>query len=291
MGEFLALMAAPTWATSVILFKRSESVSPQGLNLFKNVFAVALLALTLLVLGDRIAWERTTEDWLRIAASGVLGIAIADTLVFSALRRLGAGLLAIVDCCYAPVIVLLSVFVLHEPIGLTFALGAALVVCGVVVATRERLTLPDADRESLWKGIALGVVGVVAMGIGVVIVKPVLEGSSLVEVTLLRLVAGVLGQLVWMATVPKERVAFEALRPSPVWRTLVPAAFLGAYVSMLCWLGGFKWANASIAAVLNQLAAVFTIVLARFWLGEPLSRKRALGAAIAVGGAVVVVLV
>jgi len=80
------------------------------------------------------------------------------------------------------------------------------------------------------------------------------------------------------------------LWPSRVWRTLVPASVLGSYVAMLLWLGGFKWASASTASVLNQLSTVFTIVLAWIFLGERLSLRRALGAALAVAGALLVLL-
>ena len=75
------------------------------------------------------------------------------------------------------------------------------------------------------------------------------------------------------------------------WRTLLPASVLGSYVSMLLWLGGFKWTEASVAAVLNQLTTVFIIILARLFLAEPLSRRRAAGAAVAVMGAIVVLVV
>jgi drug/metabolite transporter (DMT)-like permease len=63
---------------------------------------------------------------------------------------------------------------------------------------------------------------------------------------------------------------------------------LGSYVAMLLWLGGFKWASASIAAVLNQLSSIFTMILARVVLLEPVTPRRALGAAVAVGGAVLI---
>ena len=54
LGEALALGAALTWVISVILFKRSEEISPLGLNLFKNVLTVLLLVITLCVLGEGI---------------------------------------------------------------------------------------------------------------------------------------------------------------------------------------------------------------------------------------------
>src|SRR5262245_9762522 len=112
LGESLALGAALVWSTSIILFKRSEAIRPLGMNLFKNVVGIALLGVTLLAMGRGLDTQRPAGDWIRLAVSGVLGIAVADTLVLTALRRLGPALLAIVDCVYAPTIVLVSVIFL-----------------------------------------------------------------------------------------------------------------------------------------------------------------------------------
>lgn len=289
LGEALALGAALTWSISVILFRRSEAISPLGLNLFKNVTGLALLGLTLLALGIPLDASRPGADWLRLLASGVLGIGLADTLIFMALRRLGPGMLAIVDTVYAPVIVVCSVLFLHEEVGPSFLLGATGVLLGVLLAsTGAPRVSAEGAAPGRGVGIALGVTGIAAMAIGVVLAKPVLERGSLPEVTLVRLVGGVVSQLAWIGLVPSQRTALLAFRPGPAWRTLIPAGVLGAYVSLLLWLGGFKWADASVAAVLNQMSTVFTIVLARVALGEALSRRKALGAALAVAGAVVI---
>lgn len=289
IGEACALLAALSWSAAVVLYKRSESISPQGLNLFKNVSAVVMLLATLPLTGDQIDWQRDAAEWWRLIVSGVLGIAIADTLIFMALRRLGAARLAVVETAYAPVIVALSVIWLDERIGPAFLVGAGLVVAGVVVATRRKG--PVAPRSAgVVQGVVLGVVGIAAMAVGVILAKPALERGSLVEVTLVRLVVGVAGQLVWIATVPSQREALGALRPSAAWRTLLPASVLGSYLGMLLWLGGFKWASASVASVLNQMSTVFTIALARVFLGEAITPRRAIGALAAIAGALLVAL-
>jgi drug/metabolite transporter (DMT)-like permease len=308
LGEVCALSAAFTWSVSVILFKRSEEVSPLAMNLFKNLSASLLLAITLLVLGQGLAVDRSVDDWLRLALSGVLGIALADTLFFVALRRLGASLTAVVDCAYAPTSVLMGVVFLHEPVRGMFLVGAALVVGGVLFTTRDRrptyplptvpavpAAAPPSPRptepkpKSLLAGISIGIVAITFTALGVILAKPVLEHSSLVEVTLVRLCAGVVGQLAWVAVVPGHREALGVLRPSRVWRTLMPASFLGSYIAMMLWLGGFKWTTVSSASVLNQMATVFTLILARVMLGEPLTKRRAIGSACAIAGAVLVI--
>ncbi len=303
LGELCALGAAVTWALSVILFKRSEQVSPAAMNLFKNVVALLLLLATMPLFQVGFLQQRSIADWLWLELSGVLGIALADTLMLTALRRLGASLFAVVECIYAPVMVALSVLVLDEALTQALVMGAALGVGGVLYALTERppeaspthedSAAPSAPREPIrgrLGAVALGISGIVSMGIGVVIAKPILEGSHLIEVTTVRLAAGVVVQLLWVLLWPSQRGVLRVFWPSRTWRTLVPASVLGTYLAMLLWLGGFKWAQASNASVLNQASSVFTIGLAWLILGERVSRRRVAGAAMALAGAVVVML-
>ena len=329
LGEACALLAALTWSVSVILFKRSEAVTPLAMNLFKNTVAAVLLGLTLLALllggWTELPLERSRGDWARLLFSGVLGIAVSDTLIFMALRRLGASLLAVVDCIYAPTIVVLSVVVLHEPVPAAFLAGGALVVGGVLLTVTERTpdepelpasvaapieaeanegdaaqgeeSDPQDRRRERALGVAFGLAGIAAMASGVVLAKPALDSGDLVEVTLVRLLAGVAALLLWVSLKPligldpggaARSEVLSVLGRRDVWRTLIPASVLGTYVAMLFWLGGFKWAPVSVASVLNQLASVFTVVLAWLMLGEPLSGRRITGTLAAVVGAALV---
>jgi drug/metabolite transporter (DMT)-like permease len=285
LGEGLALTAAALWSLSVVLFKRSEAIDPHGLNLFKNTVAIVLLSLTMLALGESFPTDRSTGDWLRLVVSGAVGLGLADTIFFMALRRLGPGLLAVVECAYAPTVVLLAVLFLGEQPSAALIPGALLVVGGVAVISTERIERPP----DLRRGLLLGVVAIGCMACGVTLAKPALASGHLVELTLTRLLAGVAMQLTWIAFDPRLHSALAVFRPQPVWRTLLPASFLGSYVAMLCWLGGFKWADASVAAILNQTATVFTIALGVLILREPLTRRRIVGASLAMAGAVTIV--
>ncbi|NUN15693.1 MAG: DMT family transporter [Myxococcales bacterium] len=292
LGESLALASALTWALSVILFKSSEAASPTAINLFKNTAALSLLTITMLVTGTEFAQDRPWADWGALALSGILGIAIADNLYLSALRRLGAGLLAVVECAYAPVIVLFSVVFLAEEVGWAFAIGATLVVAGIYFASSSGksvvVLVKHLDPRQRRIGILSALLGIVLMGFGVVLAKPILNDAAVLEVTCVRLLAGWGAQLGWVLLNPRARPALGIILPSKVWRTLAPAAFLGSYLSMMLWLGGFKWTSVSTASVLNQMTVVFTLILARVFLGETLSHRRTVGAALALTGALVV---
>lgn len=288
LGELCALLAPLVWSVAVILFRRSSGASALSLNLFKNVFAFVLLSATLLVL--RVPFpERGLADWARIAVSGILGLAVADTLLFASLKRIGAGRLAVVDTVYAPLVVLLSWVFLEETLGVGFFVGACAVLVGVYLASRIDPATPVSDPRELALGMAYGFMAVAGTAAGVVIAKPVLEVSDLLEVTLSRLGFGILALGVWTVATGRGAEAATAFRPGPLWRTLMPGAFFGAYLSLILWLGGFKWAPASVAAVLNQMATVYLLVLARFVQHEDIRARQVVGGLLAALGALWIV--
>ena len=64
---------------------------------------------------------------------------------------------------------------------------------------------------------------------------------------------------------------------------------LGTYLAYVFWVGGFKYADASIAAILNQTTVVFAIILATVIVKERLTRRKALAVLLAVVGVLTVV--
>ena len=284
-GEAMALGSALCWAVAVILFRSAPSLSPFAMNLFKNVFALGLFGLTLLVTGGGLG-EHPTAEWAQLALSGVLGIAVADTLFFAALQRLGPSRLAIVECSYAPSVVLLSAIFLGEPVGLPLVAGAGLVAGGVVLGSLERRPLGEVDR----KGALLGVSAILSLATGILLARPILAHSALLEVTLIRLLAGVGGQLLYAALHRRPAEDFAAFRSRAAWPALIPASILSTWLAMLLWLGGFKYTAASVAAVLNQTTTGWVLLLARVVLGEPLTPRRLGGALLAASGALLVLL-
>jgi drug/metabolite transporter (DMT)-like permease len=59
---------------------------------------------------------------------------------------------------------------------------------------------------------------------------------------------------------------------------------------MILWLAGYKYTQASVAAILNETASVFILVLAAFWLKETMTRRGLAGVALTLTGVVVMLL-
>ena len=89
LGEAMALGSAATWAFGVILARQlGRTLPPPTLNLFKN--GLVLLALTPLALVSTHGQLPSlgTGALLLTLVSGIMGIAVADTLYFRALNEL-----------------------------------------------------------------------------------------------------------------------------------------------------------------------------------------------------------
>ncbi|MFH1748546.1 MAG: DMT family transporter, partial [Planctomycetota bacterium] len=181
LGQICALLAAITWACALILFKRSgDHIPPIGLSLFKNTIALLLLGATLVVLiivepSHNVSHlhDFTAGDFCILMLSGIVGIAIADTLFFYALNLIGVGLISIVDCAYSPTVLLCAWLLLAETLAPIHYVGGALIIIGVFIALRHK---PPANRTrgQILLGMLLAMIAIVTMAIGIVMAKPII---------------------------------------------------------------------------------------------------------------------
>jgi drug/metabolite transporter (DMT)-like permease len=288
LGEILSLLCAIVWATAVILFKKSgETVSPLGLNLFKNVLALALFVPTSFALGMTFIPKTSWHDYFLLWASGIFGIALSDTLLFKSLNLLGAELSAIVDCLYSPFIIGLSILFLHETISGFQLFGVLFIVLAVLVVSRKE-DRKNISRHDLSLGILFGVLAMALVAVGIVMIKPLLGRSSVLWVVEVRLFAGCAGLGIFLLFHPRRRNIMNSLLSVRNWQYMLPGSFLGAYVSSVIWMGGMKYTQASIASALNQTSNVFVFILAAMLLKEPVNLVRVVAIILAFAGAVIV---
>lgn len=279
----MALGSAAAWAVGVILARQlGAHLPPLTLNLLKNGLVLCVLAPVALLLHAG-AWpSMPTRDLLVVLASGVIGIALADTLYFRALNELGAGRMGVIGNLYSPLVLLLGFVFLDERLGGMQWLGFALVAAGVWQVSRRSREPPAQPRHTL-RGIAMGLLAIALMAVAIVMVKRTLETQPLLWVTVLRLGGAVAG-LLFLALLPSMRQRMRFVPANVAWHRLVLAALVGQGLSMVLWLGGYKFTTASVAAILNESASVFLVVLAALWLREPLGRRAFVGVLLTFSG-------
>ena len=191
-GVLAALAGALCWTLASSLWRRlPTALSASQLNLLKN--GLALLFLLPLVGRSGVGgWGQEPRALLLLAASGVLGIALGDSLFFAALRRIGTRRTLTLDAGGPAVTALLGMAALSERPSPLQWLGIALITAALwLVAGRD----VEGPRSRDWGlGIALAL-GALACGSGgAVLARAALRSGAIapLDAAALRLVAAAL---------------------------------------------------------------------------------------------------
>ena len=256
-GDIYALLTALCWSSAVILFDlSSRRLGSLQMNLLKNFIGMAGFVLTLLLLGEGFP-KFSSIDLGLLVFSGVLGVALGDLLFLASLRRLGAGLTAIVSTSYSPAVFLFAFLMFKETITTQSYAGAVLVTAGISVGS---LKIPaHSDNKDIFKGVVYGV-GAQALTAYSVFLR-ISKGRNALTDT--------------MKTGLKNPY-------------LVTGALLGTYLSVILWLSGYKYTLAGRAAIYNQLSTILIILMAAVFLKEPMTTRKWMAVGLAVCGALLV---
>lgn len=288
VGEACSLGAALVWAFAVIFLRRSgETASPFALNLFRVGLSSILLTVVLLLSGERLLGSATLGDLGWLTLSGVIGIAISDTLFHRCLNLVGAGINSIIDCLYSPFVVGFAFLLLAEQFGLVQIAGMALVIGGVLLTT-QMVPPEGASHRDLVVGIFWGVGAMATLALGVVLAKPVLGHTSVLWTTTVRQILSFAFMAPVALALPKRRQYWSVFKPRKDWRFTVPGTVLGSFLALMLWLAGMKYTLAGTAAVLNQTSTIFILILAAVFLKEPFTARRWAAALMAFGGILLV---
>jgi drug/metabolite transporter (DMT)-like permease len=143
-----AIGSAFCLAQAAILVRRFPAVHPVTMNAVgMGIGAVLLLALSLLV-GESIELPRRGETWLAIGYLVVVGSGIVFVLYVLVLRFWSASRTAYGFVITPIVTVLVSAWLLDEPVGWGLVLGGALVVAGVYVGAIRPRFAPEVPFET-----------------------------------------------------------------------------------------------------------------------------------------------
>lgn len=252
------LAAALCWTLASLLWRRlPTSLSPARLNLLKNLVAFALqLPLVL-----HLSWRAPAASLLALALSGVVGIALGDTLFFAALRRLGTRRTLTLDAGGPAVTTLAGVALLRETPRPGQWLGLALITLAVLLAVRRQ----PGDRCGAGpdrQGVALALGALLCGSTGALLARSALRagGISPLQAATLRLGAAalVLSPLL-RGMPPPGRLPRPARRR---WPWLLLATLLGTSAGIVLQQTALAGLPGGLAVAILSTAPVMALPLA-----------------------------
>jgi len=280
-----ALVSAASWALGGVLWRKiGEEISPFSINLSKGIIGGLYLIIALLVIGVE---PVNLRAFLFLGISGLLGITLGDTFFFISLTHLGPRLTSLMGTLIPVFIALSAVIFLGERPSFWNWAGIFLAVSGVTWVLRERLPVNEiVKNKSL--GIKYRLLSIICMTAGVIFAKIGVKSVPAMQATLIRLFWGVIGLVLWGCLNRQIKSWIIPFKNLHLLKNVSFVVFITVFGGFWLSLLALKYMDASIASTLNSMAPLFILPMAAIALKEKISIKAILGAAIAVGGVVLI---
>ena len=285
IGFISALASAASWAFCTVMFDRLVKVIPYaGITFLKGTMSIILMTVLTLFLGG--FTDVTTRELLYLAFSGIIGIAIGDTLFFRSLQDLGAKVQVLYFMLGQVITMFLSFLLLGDVLSISEYLGAMILLVGIVIVTWGR----QEDHPNKRRGIIGGFLSILCFSVSSIMVKMAIGEIDVVTATFYRMVFGTVAVLFVGVTSNNIKNWVRPLRDAKVLGlfslNVVVLTFGGFLLSMLA----IKSISISLASVLSTTEPVFVLVFAWFINKERATRNEIVGAIVTIIGLLLIIL-
>ena len=269
LGELAAFVAAICWTlTGMITVGLVREMGALRANHLRLWFVSAMLLLAAAIFGE---WTVVMAHLGLVFISGIVGIAIGDCLLFSALKRLGPSRNFVTFSAAAPFGALLAFLFYGETLSITALAGCLLVLIAIILAPQasalqtQPATPPpplmmDDIHGSLLAGLAFGILAALCQAIGAVLIKPALDaGADPLTISALRVIVGAVGLFCFCLWRGRGVLSFSGWTPKLLARAAL-SGFMGMGVGMTLLVYALSKTEAGIALSLSSTTPLLSLL-------------------------------
>ena len=287
IGEFAALLTALFWTITSLSFESaSNKIGSVAVNILRLVIGLAFLSVfTLIRRGLFLPVDASSENWIWLSLSGLVGFVFGDLFLFKSYTVIGSRFSMLIMTLVPPITAFFSFIILGERLTLFHYLGMTLTFTGIAMAIfsragkGEKLSLKLAPRGILY---AFG--GAVGQALGLVLSKFGMKNYDPFAATQIRIIAGVIGYIVLVTILARWiNVRKATVNKSAMIHTSV-GAFFGPFLGVSFSLIAVKYTEAGIASTIMALVPVFIILPAVIFFKQKVTIPEVLGAIVSVAG-------
>lgn len=297
-AELSGLVAALCWTISSLmtptLIKRFGVMRFNTIRI--SIATVLLVFICLVTQGfNNNLWQYADM----IMLSGLLGIFAGDTMLFSAVHRLGPRRTGVLYATNAPMSILLGWLFLNEQLSLQQLFACSLVITGVVIAIlfgkRGNQHEWEQTKGKLSIGILLALAGALGQSSGALLCKPALvSGADPIAVSTLRVATGAIALLAayfffYRHSKSSNDLAFNMLTRKD-FLGITAMATIGMVIGVTVLVWGIDNAHVGIVTTLSAIVPV--LILPGLWIttGQRPAFGAWIGAIFVVLGAALIIL-
>ncbi len=293
LGEISALLTAIFWMVTSLSFEAAgKRIGSLQVNLIRLYIAFIIYSVYLyIVRGLPFPVDATTEAWLWLALSGVVGFAIGDLLLFQAFVVVGARISMLIMALVPPITALIGWAILGETLSLQSITGMVVTITGVtmVVLKPDKSDKDDNTRKKIKLsypliGILLAFGGAVGQAVGLVLSKYGMKDYDAFAASQIRVLAGLVSfTLIFLFMNRWDKVKIGLKNKKGLLFTVLGSVF-GPFLGVSFSLLAVQNTSTGVAATIMSIVPVLLIPPAVFIFKEKVSLREVIGSFIAVGG-------
>lgn len=288
------------WTISSMIWGSFRLTAAQ-MNLLKNLLGSGMVLIHLIVvsyLGSKPTFSADWYSWKWLGLSGLVGLAIGDTLFFRSLQILGPRR-ALMLATTSPIFAVVSgkLFLGEHLYSLTVS-GVVIAVLGVGIVlsdSRARAESPGIMPGSAKTGILAGVSAAICQAIGAVFSKRAMQaadGTEIcdpIEATFIRLLLS--GMMILVVTIARRElgsIAATIKRDQLVGRLLLGTA-MGTWLGIGASMVAYSQADVAVAQTLMSTCPLFAIPVLWLRYRQRVTHIGLIGTIVALAGITMVV--
>jgi drug/metabolite transporter (DMT)-like permease len=285
-GLLCILIGTCFFAAKGILIKLAYryGINASPLLMLRMLFALPFYAGVAIWLQTQAQSTLTQREIWQIIGLGLLSYYVSSILDFMGLQYISAGLERLILYVYPTLVLLILAFVKHQTISTTEKLALAIAYSGMLLVFIHDLNLNNSWQTTLLGG---GLVLLSTISFAIFIV---LAGDIIPRVGSLRFTA--YGMLSACAGVTIHNLIVEGIettqQPLPVYGLALALAVFCTVIPSFLMNEGIRIIGSGRAAILGVFGPVVTLFLGALVLDESLGALQLVGAALVIGGVILI---
>jgi len=303
-GELIALITAISWTCCLFPFtEAARRIGPNPMNHFRLLVALFLLSLMVLFITSGFSGLFTpqlTNAWLWLALSGFVGLALGDYFGFSSFAILGPRVASIFITVAPTGALLFGYILLGETINMVGFSGILITIGGIIwlrLNEGPKVQNIDTTHGSIAKGVLFGILAATCQGAGLAIAKKGLISEmgdasiSPIQATWIRMLAATF--ILFFISLASRRLrnvmkpVIQNNRGGSYYA--IAGAIFGPVLGVCLSVYTITLIEVSVAQTIFSLIPVLVLPVNYFYYKERITGKALIGAAIAIGGVMILI--
>jgi len=286
-GEIAALCTAIFWTVTALAFESaSNKIGSLSLNIIRlGIGFVFLSIFNLFYRGIIFPSDASTENWLWLVLSGLVGFLFGDLFLFKSYTIIGSRFAMLIMTLVPPITALAGWIILGEKLTGMNYLGMCLTILGISLAIFNRNSGKSGfSLKFSYLGLLYAFLGAVGQALGLVLSKFGMKEYDPFAATQIRIIAGFVGFAALITIVKRWRNVWDGLSHRKGMMSAGIGSFFGPFLGVSFSLLAVKHTQTGIASTIMSIVPVLIIPPAIFLFKQKVSVLEIIGALISVIG-------